>query len=110
MHLPITCLKRRWRAALLFTLCLLAFPHDMAASGFVEGTYNYMAYLSGTDQITINSTDNVQRVEIYNMQGQLVKAETGAVNNISVKDLANGMYTLKLTTDNGTSIHKIVKK
>ncbi len=63
-----------------------------------------------TDQITINSTDNVQRVEIYNMQGQLVKAETGAVNNISVKDLANGMYTLKLTTDNGTSIHKIVKK
>lgn len=63
-----------------------------------------------TDQITINSNDNVQRVEIYNMQGQLVKAETGAVNNISVKDLANGMYTLKLTTDNGTSIHKIVKK
>ena len=63
-----------------------------------------------TDHITINSTDNVQRVEIYNMQGQLVKAETGAVNNISVKDLANGMYTLKLTTDNGTSIHKIVKK
>ena len=63
-----------------------------------------------TDQITINTTDNVQRVEIFNMQGQLVKAETGAVNNISVKDLANGMYTLKLTTDNGTSIHKIVKK
>jgi hypothetical protein len=63
-----------------------------------------------TDHITINSTDNVQRVEIYNMQGQLVKAETGAVNNISVKDLANGMYTLKLTTDNGVSVHKIVKK
>ncbi len=63
-----------------------------------------------TDHISINSTENVQRVEIYNMQGQLVKAETGAVNNISVKDLANGMYTLKLTTDNGTSIHKIVKK
>ena len=29
---------------------------------------------------------------------------------VSVKDLANGMYTLKLTTENGTSIHKIVKK
>lgn len=63
-----------------------------------------------TDHISINSTENVQRVEIYNMQGQLVKAETGAVNNISVKDLANGMYTLKLTTDNGVSVHKIVKK
>jgi len=63
-----------------------------------------------TDHITISTTDNVQRVEIYNMQGQLVKAETGAVNNISVKGLANGMYTLKLTTDNGVSVHKIVKK
>ena len=63
-----------------------------------------------SDCININSTENVQRVEIFNMQGQLVKAETGAVNNISVKDLANGMYTLKLTTDNGVSVHKIVKK
>ena len=63
-----------------------------------------------SDCININSTENVQRVEIYNMQGQLVKAETGEVNNISVKDLANGMYTLKLTTDNGVSVHKIVKK
>lgn len=63
-----------------------------------------------TDNIIINSTENVQRVEIYNMQGQLVKVESGNVNNISVRDLANGMYTLKLTTDNGTSVHKIVKK
>ena len=63
-----------------------------------------------TDVINITTPDNVQRVEIFNMQGQLVKAETGAVMSISVKDLATGMYTLKLTTDNGTSIHKIVKK
>lgn len=63
-----------------------------------------------TDVINISTAENVQRVEIFNMQGQLVKAETGAVMSISVKDLANGMYTLKLTTDNGSSIHKIVKK
>lgn len=63
-----------------------------------------------TDNITINSTENVQRVEIFNMQGQLVKAENGYVTSLSVKDLANGVYTLKLTTDNGTSMHKIVKK
>ena len=63
-----------------------------------------------TDMININTTDNVQRVEIFNMQGQLVKVETGAVMSISVKDLANGLYTLKLTTDNGTSMHKIIKK
>jgi len=63
-----------------------------------------------TDNMTISTSENVQRVEIFNMQGQLVKAESGNVTSISVKDLANGMYTLKLTTDNGTSMHKIIKK
>ena len=63
-----------------------------------------------TDMINITTPDNVLRVEIFNMQGQLVKAESGEVNTISVKDLANGIYTLKLTTDNGSSVHKIVKK
>ena len=63
-----------------------------------------------TDMINITTPDNVLRVEIFNMQGQLVKAEAGEVNTISVKDLANGIYTLKLTTDNGSSVHKIVKK
>ena len=63
-----------------------------------------------TDVVNINTGDNVLRVEIFNIQGQLVKAETGDMNSISVKDLANGMYTLKLTTENGTSMHKIIKK
>ena len=63
-----------------------------------------------SDAVRINTSDNVQRVEIFNMQGQLVKVETGEVSSISVKDLANGMYTLKLTTDNGVSMHKFVKQ
>ncbi|MBO7493520.1 MAG: Omp28-related outer membrane protein [Bacteroidales bacterium] len=63
-----------------------------------------------TDMINISTDNQVQRVEIFNMQGQLVKVETGEVTRVSVKDLANGLYTLKLTTDNGTSMHKIIKK
>ena len=63
-----------------------------------------------TEMINISTDNQVQRVEIFNMQGQLVKVETGEVTRVSVKDLANGLYTLKLTTDNGTSMHKIVKK
>ena len=63
-----------------------------------------------TDMINISTDNQVQRVEIFNMQGQLVKVETGEVTRVSVKDLANGLYTLKLTTDNGISMHKIIKK
>lgn len=63
-----------------------------------------------TDVVNINTPDNVQRVEIFNMQGQLVKMEAGEVYNISVKEFATGIYTMKLTTDKGVSMHKIVKK
>ena len=63
-----------------------------------------------TDMINISTDNQIQRVEIFNMQGQLVKVQTGEVTSISVKDLANGLYTLKLPTDNGTSMHKIIKK
>lgn len=63
-----------------------------------------------TDVINITTDNQVQRVEIFNMQGQLVKVESGEVTSVSVKDLANGVYTMKLTTDNGTSLHKLIKK
>ena len=63
-----------------------------------------------TDLVNISTTENVKHVEIFNMQGQLVKVETGEVSSISVKELANGMYTMKLTTDNGVSMHKIIKR
>lgn len=62
-----------------------------------------------TDVINIKTSDNVERVELYNMQGQLVKMEMN-VENISIRDLSNGVYMLKLTTDKGSSMHKIVKK
>lgn len=62
-----------------------------------------------SDVINIKTSDNVERVELYNMQGQLVKVEMN-VENISVRDLSNGVYMLKLTTDKGSSMHKIIKK
>ncbi|MBR4646088.1 MAG: Omp28-related outer membrane protein [Bacteroidales bacterium] len=84
---------------------------DVTGVGVEDFTLETTVYPNpATDVININTTNNVQRVEIFNMQGQLVKVETGDVTRVSVKDLANGLYTLKLTTDNGTSMHKIVKK
>ena len=61
------------------------------------------------DNVTVAGTENVTRIEIFNMQGQLVKTEAGSTQ-IGVKDLANGIYMMKVTSDKGTTIHKIVKK
>lgn len=83
----------------------------MNATGLEELDSEFSIYPNpATDVLNISTANEVQRVEIFNMQGQLVKVETGEVTSVSVKDLANGMYTLKLTTDNGTSMHKIIKK
>jgi hypothetical protein len=80
-------------------------------TGLSEVESNLSIYPNpATDVINISTDSQVERVEIFNMQGQLVKVETGDMNSISVKDLANGMYTMKLTTENGTSVHKIMKK
>lgn len=82
-----------------------------SGTGIQENMTDFNIYPNpATDYVNIETTENVQRVEIFNIQGQLVHAENGAVSSISVKDLANGVYTLKLTTDNGVSVHKIVKK
>lgn len=83
----------------------------MNATGIEELESDLNVYPNpATEVINISTADEVQRVEIFNMQGQLVKVETGDVNSVSVKELANGVYTIKLTTSNGTSMHKIVKK
>lgn len=84
---------------------------DVSPVGVEDYTFENTVYPNpASDMIHINTTNNVQRVEIFNMQGQLVKVETSEVTGVSIKDLANGVYTLKLTTDNGISMHKIIKQ
>ena len=85
---------------------------DVTYTTDIENFTNEMSIYPNpaTDVININTNESIQRVEIFNMQGQLVKTEVGETNNISVKELSNGMYMMKLTTVNGASIHKIIKK
>ena len=62
-----------------------------------------------TDNVSIKGVDEISLVEIFNLQGQLVKTESNS-NTISIKDLANGVYMMKVTSANGASMHKVVKK
>ena len=63
-----------------------------------------------TDVLNVLSENAIRQVEIYNAQGQLVKASDGNVESISISNLTEGLYFVKVITDNGTSTHKIVKK
>jgi len=61
-----------------------------------------------TDVLHIEG-NNIQNVAVYNLQGQCVMTESGNVNELSISNLARGMYILKVTTDNGVRSCKINK-
>jgi hypothetical protein len=62
-----------------------------------------------SETLTIQTDIAVERVEIYNMLGQLVQAENNT-KNINVSQLGAGLYTVKVTTNAGVKVQKIVKK
>jgi hypothetical protein len=59
-----------------------------------------------------NSNDTITAVEIYTINGAKVKEHKGneSITTISVADLQTGVYFVKVTTNNGTSNYKFIKK
>lgn len=62
------------------------------------------------DYTVIQSTDRIKSVEIYNLNGKLVKTQACNSNNerISLNGLASGMYIAKVTTEAGIANKKIM--
>ena len=64
--------------------------------------------------INFSNTENavVSTVEMSDMNGRIIKsAKVNATEGqISVSDLATGMYMMKITTDQGVAVKKIVKQ
>ncbi|MFD2942604.1 pectate lyase family protein [Flavobacterium notoginsengisoli] len=73
-------------------------------------TQNLVVYPNPvTNQMYILS-DNVQKVEIYNILGSLVKTIEKNTESIDMSHLTTGHYIVKIKTDNGIVIKKIIKK
>jgi hypothetical protein len=58
--------------------------------------------------LNINANSNINRVEVYNMMGQMVGSyNVNDMNTqINTTSFANGIYTVKINTENGTSTKK----
>lgn len=64
-----------------------------------------------TGVLNINSSEEIDQVQILNLQGQLIRAENGNVKMISMTDLSSGIYMLKVIAKSGaSSMQKIVKE
>jgi len=62
------------------------------------------------DEIFIKSDLPVEKVEIYSLTGNLLLQENNFKEKILVSDLLKGFYLLKVYTDKGVSVSKVVKE
>ncbi|UPQ77981.1 T9SS type A sorting domain-containing protein [Flavobacterium azooxidireducens] len=62
--------------------------------------------------ISIKDNSTIKTIELYDIQGRLL--QTQIVNNVTselnLADRANGMYFIKINTDLGSKLEKLVKK
>lgn len=64
-----------------------------------------------TVNIELNEVrQEVQRLEIFNLKGQLMHSSTvvGTMNRINVEQLTRGIYFVRISTNNASSIQKLI--
>jgi len=58
------------------------------------------------------SSNNLQitGIEVYNTVGEKVLSKKGAISQLDVSNLTTGLYLLKIKTEKGELVKKIVKE
>ena len=62
-----------------------------------------------TDVLYINQVRDITKLEIININGQLIFTQNKSLGNINVSQLQNGVYFLKVHTENGIATKKFIK-
>ncbi len=62
--------------------------------------------------ININSKFNIKTIELYDIQGRILETvlENSSSITIDITNRQNGIYFLKITTDEGSKVEKIMKE
>jgi hypothetical protein len=62
-----------------------------------------------TGNVYITSPEAVKSINIYSLQGSLIKTVTNSTS-VNFSNLSTGVYILEVNTQKGKSIHKIIKQ
>ncbi len=62
-----------------------------------------------TSIINISSKNEIKSIELYDVQGRMLETVLN-INVIDISNKTNGIYFLKITTDKGSKIEKIIKE
>jgi len=92
------------------TICVIQGSNSSVGIIDIPDTQLHIFPNPATNELFINSDLQVEKVEIYSITGALLKIENNFNGKISVTDLANGFYFLKVYTEKGMSVSKFVKE
>lgn len=62
------------------------------------------------DVLNISYNGEIRYVEVYDLVGRMVKHISGDVNQISTNEMETGIYVVRVATENGVHVQKIVKE
>jgi len=64
------------------------------------------------NKITVSAKNNLKSIAIFNIQGRLLQTMTASKMNatIDISNKQNGVYFIKITTEKGTAVQKIIKE
>ena len=60
--------------------------------------------------VNINSKTEILTIELYDVQGRILETLVGNNKKIDISDKTNGIYFLKITTENGSKVERIIKE
>ena len=60
--------------------------------------------------LNITSDKAISQIDVYDVNGKMVKSFTSVGSTLNIKDLATGVYMLNVTTEDGVIVKKIVKE
>ena len=83
-------------------------PHPLPPSEETAEGFHVFPTLA-TDVVNIQSDRPVENVQLFDLQGTLVK-QYGAVSQINISDLSNGLYFLVCYFRNGNEVCELLKK
>ena len=91
-------------------------PSNVACVNYGEGVEENEASFNiypnpVSDRLVIETEANIEAVTIYTVTGVVVYSEVDFNNNtIDVSDFANGVYVMKVRTENGEAVQRFIKK
>ena len=82
-----------------------------AVTSIEENDLKFSLYPNPVNSIFTLSGVNIEKAEIYSVNGKLIRAiSLNSINNIDVSDLEIGAYIIKVTSNNKVGVTRFIKQ